>query len=131
MGILSEMGHLLNPKVMRAKSVAAAHLCRWLIAAITYCKHASPIQNQPPANQASPAVKAASEACKYLSKADIVEIKCLAKPPQPVVLVCECLCTLLGRHENSGWAGARAMLSDSSLLKSLLEYKKEDVTIEQ
>jgi len=126
------MGHLLNPEVMGAKSVAAAHLCRWLIAAIAYCKHASPIQNQPQVNQAPTVVKeTASEACKYLDKADIVEIKSLATPPQPVMIVCACLCTLLGRHENSGWAGAKAMLLDPSLLKTLQEYKKEDVTAEQ
>lgn len=130
--MLSEMGHFLNPEIMGAKSVAAAHLCRWLIAAIAYCKHAGPIQNQPQVNQAPNVVKeTASEACKYLAKADIVEIKSLAAPPQPVVIVCACLCTLLGRQENSGWAGAKAMLSDPSILKTLQEYKKEDVTAEQ
>jgi len=130
--ILSEMGHFLNPEVMEARSVAAAHLCRWLIAAIAYCKHASPVQNQPQVNQAPIVVtETASEACKYLDKADIVEIKSLATPPQPVMIVCACLCTLLGRHENSSWAGAKAVLCDLCLLKTLQEYKKEDVTAEQ
>jgi len=90
------------------------------------------LQTQPQVNQTPTVVKeTASEACKYLDKADIVEIKSLATPPQPVMIVCACLCTLLGRHENSSWAGAKAVLCDLGLLKTLQEYKKEDVTAEQ
>jgi len=38
---------------------------------------------------------------------------------------------LLGRPENSDWAGAKALLSNPRLLETLQEYKKEDVTAEQ
>merc|ERR1712159_967950 len=126
------MGHVLNPEAMRAKSVAAAYLCKWLISTIAYCEHAAPIQQQQPqVSQALPSVKAAVEASKYLSKADIVEIKSLSSPPQPVTIVCVSICILLGKDDNSGWAGAKAMVSDACFLKTLLEHKKEDVTAEQ
>lgn len=129
--VLREMGHALKPETMRAKSVAAAHLCRWLISTIAYCEHAVPNQQQPRDSQALPSVKAVAEASKYISKADVVEMKCLAAPPQPVMIVCACICILLGRDESSGWAGSKAMLMDARFLKILLEHKKEDVTTEQ
>merc|ERR1712187_1038029 len=60
-----------------------------------------------------------------------VEMKSLAKPPKRVMAVCVCICILLGKDDNSGWAGAKAMLSDVTFLKTLLEHKKEDVTKQQ
>jgi len=79
----------------------------------------------------SPLVNEASEASRFLCKGDIIEIKSLAKPPQPVMMVCVCVCILLGRDEDAGWAGAKAMLSDPALLKTLMELEKEDMTNEQ
>merc|ERR1712087_1060741 len=88
-------------------------------------------QERPQVSEARPSVKAAAEASKCLCKADIVEIKNLKNPPQPVMIVCVCVSILLGRDASSGWAGAREMIADASFLKILLESKKEDVTIEQ
>lgn len=129
--ILQELGHLLNPAAMKSKSVAASHLCRWLISTVAYCEHANLVHNETYVSNASPRAKTASEACKYICKADVVEIKSLSSPPQPVTIVCMCICILLGKHENAGWAGAKAMLSDPSLLKTLIDHKREDVTTEQ
>merc|ERR1712232_1019930 len=84
------LGHFLNPDAIGAKSVAAAHLCKWLISTIAYYERAAPIQERPGVSEAPPPVKAAAEASKCLCKADIVEIKSLATPPQPVMVVCVC-----------------------------------------
>jgi len=116
---------------MRAKSVAAAYLCKWLISTIAYYEHAAPIQQQAQASRTSPSVKALAEPSTHVTKADIVEIKSLSAPPQAVIIVCVCVCILLGRDETSGWAGAKAMLLDAQFLKILLEHKKADVTTEQ
>jgi len=58
----------------------------------------------------------------------------MAQPPQPVMIVCMCVCILrpLGKEdENAGWAGAKAMLSDVGLLKALQEYRKDDMKEKQ
>lgn len=125
------LGHSLNPEAVKAKSVAAGHLCKWLISTIAYYEHAAPIQQQAQVSQTSPPAKAVAEASKHLSKADIVEIKSLEVPPKPVMIVCVCVCILLGRDGNSGWAGAKALVSDVQFLRILLEHKRENVTTEQ
>jgi len=79
---------------------------------------------------ALPALEAAAKALDELDKKDITEIKSMAQPPQPVMIVCMCVCILrpLGKEdENSGWAGAKAMLSDVGLLRALQEYKKDEM----
>jgi dynein heavy chain len=80
--------------------------------------------------EALPALAAAAEALENLEKKDITEIKSMASPPKPVMIVCMCVVILrpLGREdESAGWAGAKAMLSDTSLLRLLQEYKKDDM----
>lgn len=124
------LGHL-SPEGVKSKSIAAACLCKWLISTIAYYEHAAPIQQKAHVSHPSPSAKVATVASKHLTKADIVEIKSLAKPPQPVMIVCVCVCVLLGKDENSGWAGAKAMLSDVKFLEALLQHKKEDVTTAQ
>merc|ERR1712139_380059 len=66
-----------------------------------------------------------------MGKGDIVEIKSLASPPQPVMIVCACVSILLGKDASLGWAGLKEMIADACFLKNLQECKKEDVTIEQ
>jgi len=54
----------------------------------------------------------------------------MASPPTPVMIVCMCVVILrpLGKEdESAGWAGAKAMLSDMSLLKALQDYKKDEM----
>merc|ERR1711977_166663 len=77
------LGHSLNPDVVKAKSVAAGYLCKWLISTIAYYERAAPIQQHPQVSETSPPAKAVAEASKHLSKADIVEIKSLGSPRQP------------------------------------------------
>merc|ERR1712048_1504421 len=125
------LGYSHSYDAIKAKSVAAANLYTWLINTIAYYDRAAPIEERPSVSEAPPSVKIVAEASKYLCKADIVEIKSLSAPPKPVMMFCICVCILLGRDCNSGWAGAREMIADACFLKILLERKKEDVTIEQ
>jgi dynein heavy chain len=84
--------------------------------------------------EALPALEMAAKALEDLEKKDITEVKSMAQPPQPVMIVCMCVCILrpLGKEdENAGWAGAKAMLSDVGLLKALQEYKKDDMKEKQ
>lgn len=69
-----------------------------------------------------------------LDKRDLVELKAMANPPEPVMIVCACVAVLrpLGKAEpDSGWKGAKAMLSDPCLLKSMQEYRRESASEEQ
>eukprot|EP00930_Biecheleria_cincta_P003159 TRINITY_DN104093_c0_g1_i1.p1 TRINITY_DN104093_c0_g1~~TRINITY_DN104093_c0_g1_i1.p1 ORF type:complete len:2548 (+),score=550.26 TRINITY_DN104093_c0_g1_i1:162-7646(+) len=83
---------------------------------------------------ALPALEMAAQALEDLDKKDISEIKAMATPPQPVMIVCMCVCILrpLGKEDESqGWAGAKAMLSDMGLLRALQEYKKDEMKEKQ
>jgi len=77
------------------------------------------------------ALETAAVALECLDKKDITEIKSMSHPPQPVMIVCMCVCILrpLGKEdESAGWAGAKKMLSDSRFLHSLLVYNKDGVS---
>merc|ERR1719460_3557653 len=79
---------------------------------------------------ALPALAAAAEALANLDKKDLTEIKSMASPPTAVMIVCMCVVILrpLGREdESAGWAGAKAMLSDTGLLRALQEYKRDEM----
>jgi hypothetical protein len=50
------------------------------------------------------------------------------------MVVCSCVCILRPtgtEDDNKGWQGAKAMLSNTSLLKSLQEYKKDEIKEKQ
>eukprot|EP00928_Gymnodinium_smaydae_P090380 TRINITY_DN7418_c2_g3_i1.p1 TRINITY_DN7418_c2_g3~~TRINITY_DN7418_c2_g3_i1.p1 ORF type:complete len:3325 (+),score=999.70 TRINITY_DN7418_c2_g3_i1:390-9977(+) len=79
---------------------------------------------------AMPALAMAEQALEDLDKKDITEIKSMATPPQPVMIVCMCVCILrpLGKEdEMAGWQGAKAMLSDVGLMNALKDYKKDEM----
>merc|ERR1719174_1252403 len=79
---------------------------------------------------ALPALEAAAKALEDLDKKDLTEIKSMASPPTAVMIVCMCVVILrpLGREdESAGWAGAKVMLSDTGLLRSLQEYKRDEM----
>jgi hypothetical protein len=79
-------------------------------------------------------LSAAEHSLMTLDKADIVEIKSMCSPPQPVMFVCVCVMILrpLGKEDASlGWKGAKTMLGDANLLRAMQEYKKEAVSDQQ
>ncbi|KAF4740188.1 Dynein heavy chain 10, axonemal, partial [Perkinsus olseni] len=80
--------------------------------------------------EALPALDMAAKALEELDKKDITEVKSMASPPAPVMIVCQCVLILkpLGKEdENGGWAAAKQMLSDVGLLRALQVYKKDDM----
>jgi len=135
------MGIAFSAEAMRAKSAAAASLCKWLMSVVAYYDVSAPHRLEPTAAATGEdagqhgALPASSViASGLLDKRDLVELKSLAKPPQPVMIVCVCVCVLrpLGCEEvDAGWAGAKAMLGNPRLLQALLDYRKDEVTEEQ
>lgn len=125
------LGNFNNPATMKAKSVSAGYLCKWLISTIAYWDRAAPPQQDCEVAQKSPPMEEVAGASQLVSKADIVEIKSLSKPPQPVMTVCVAVCILLGLDADAGWAGVKAMVSDVCFLQKLLACKKEDVSKEK
>jgi len=87
-----------------------------------------------PTSPQCPASAQSSMRFAGLDKKDLVELKAMAKPPEPVMIVCACVAVLqpLGKAEpDSGWRGAKAILSDPGLLKSMQEYRRENASEEQ
>ncbi|CAD7925016.1 unnamed protein product [Amoebophrya sp. A120] len=79
---------------------------------------------------AMPALAAAAEALENLDKKDITEVKAFTTPPPAVAAVTKCIMILrpLGKENPAdGWAGAKAMMSDTGFLRSLQTYPKDDM----
>ena len=90
---------------------------------------------------AMPMLEAANAALDTLSTGEISELKAMRSPPKGVKLVCEALCIMkkipparLPDPKNNGnfivdyWEPSkRVILSDPRLLRSLVEYDKDDV----
>jgi dynein heavy chain len=83
---------------------------------------------------ALPALHMAEKALEDLKKEDIVELKNYPVPPQPVMIICMCVCILRPldkENEFDGWAGAKAMLSDSGLMYALKNYNRDNLKEKQ
>jgi hypothetical protein len=131
------MGYAFTSDAMRVKSVAAAGICSWLTNIIAFYDLSAPVrleQSKKAAAGTGTSLQNAASPVGMLDKRDITELKDFKRPPHDAVVVCECLCILrpLGKEDpDAGWAGAKAMLSDPSLLKALLDFKVENVQEEQ
>lgn len=133
--IKESMGISFSVDVMRAKSAAASTLCAWALQIIAFYDKAAPPTVLATKAQKSDGLPSSKSLQAFeFDKRDLVEIKSMSKPPQPVMIICMCVVILkpLGREaENSGWAGVKAMLSDPGLLKAMQDYNVEKTTIEQ
>ncbi|KOC59002.1 Dynein heavy chain 10, axonemal [Habropoda laboriosa] len=69
-------------------------------------------------SEAQPALDAARAALGELEKADIIEIKSFATPPEPVQILSECVAMLRGIKDIS-WKGVKGMMSDPTFLRIL------------
>jgi len=132
------MGYAFSKDAMCQKSQAAASICSWLMNIIALYDVTSPLCRQRTMKEAVETdlgvEDMASPAGVIIEKADIQELKSFGRPPREVMVVCVCVCHLrpLGNEEgDAGWAGAKAMLADASLLKALQEFKVENVREEQ
>ena len=79
---------------------------------------------------AIPALEEAAAALDNLKKEEITEIRSFAKPHILVQQVCECVVILKGLKDVS-WKGAKAMMTDTNFLKSLIDFDKDGITDKQ
>lgn len=90
-------------------------------------------------NKALPVLAQAESALKCITAQDISYIKKLGQPPELVRIVLEAVCVLQGRKPKRSldpttqkvvydfWATSKQMMNEAGFLKSLVEYKKEDI----
>jgi len=85
-------------------------------------------------NQALPVLERSLDALNCLTKADMAEIKCLAKPPRSVMEVSKAVCILFQlRPKGKGsledyWQTARTnLLDDWGFLDRLIRYDKDNI----
>jgi len=80
--------------------------------------------------EALPALEEAAQALQDLKKEDISELRSFAKPHPAVQDVCLCVVILKGGKDVS-WKGAKAMMSDTGFLRSLVEFDKDSLSEKQ
>eukprot|EP00731_Ephydatia_muelleri_P001617 Em0001g1617a len=76
-------------------------------------------------DQALPALQAANKALDALDKSDISEIRVFSSPPELVATVMESICILFNTRPD--WASAKQVLGDSSLMKKMIDYDKDNI----
>uniref|UniRef100_A0A1X7UKU1 AAA+ ATPase domain-containing protein n=2 Tax=Amphimedon queenslandica TaxID=400682 RepID=A0A1X7UKU1_AMPQE len=76
-------------------------------------------------DEALPALESANKALNALDKKDISEIRVFTKPPDLVNTVMESICILFNSPPN--WPSAKQLLGDSSLMKKMIEYDKDNI----
>jgi dynein heavy chain len=90
-------------------------------------------------NKAMPVLESAQKALNCITPQDISYIRKLGQPPDDVRMVLEAVCVLQGRKPKRSldpntqkvvydyWATSKQMMNEGGFLKSLLDYKKEDI----
>ena len=90
-------------------------------------------------DKALPVLQQAEKALKCITNQDISYIKKLGQPPEDVRIVLEAVCVLQGRKPKRSmdpltqkvvheyWSTSKTMMNEQGFLKSLLDYKKEDI----
>ncbi|PNF33091.1 Dynein heavy chain 10, axonemal [Cryptotermes secundus] len=77
--------------------------------------------------EALPALEAARFALSQLDKSDITEIRSFATPPEPVMVVCECV-AIIGGCKDVSWEVAKGMMTDPNFLQTLQETNCDSIT---
>jgi len=130
------------PEKIKNVSTACAALCSWARMLYKYhsLTHAKAASEAKRLAQRTPddVIQAAAESLNVLSKASIVELKSLTKPPRGVDTVLVCVMHLLTGFSGSvalvkrgsacyprdrNWKGCRAMLGDVCFLVQLMDFK--------
>jgi len=76
-------------------------------------------------DKALPALQSAIRALDSLDKADIVEVKGFAKPPDAVKTVMEAVCIMFGQKPD--WDNSKKILADMQFLDKLKTYDKDNI----
>lgn len=90
--------------------------------------------------RATPALEAALQAVKELSKNDVAEVKALKSPPNGVKLTMETVCIMKGVRPRESkvngknvydfWEPAKKMINDTNFLQALLDFDRDAITVE-
>jgi len=90
-------------------------------------------------SQAMPALNAATEALKQLTKGDITEVKSMKNPPRGVKIVMEAVCIMFevkpdrvdsadGRGKvDDYWKPAQKLLADTRFLQNLFDFDRDNI----
>ena len=81
-----------------------------------------------------PALEESRQKVSEIQKSELDYIKSFISPPKLIQMTVNCLQILrvnANANENDGWAGGKLMLSDTSLVSSLLDYSKDEKKIQK
>jgi hypothetical protein len=120
------MGRSFSVESMNKRSKAASCLCTWVTNIIAYYDLVSPRRSPAPILNDANQHTAASAPC--ISKAGIVELKALAKPPVGVDQVVMAVAFLLGHDTNYDWNGCKQLLADMKFLDRLMNFDIQQVS---
>ena len=76
-----------------------------------------------------PAVEEAKNAVSGIKKAQLVEVRSMASPPNAVKLAVESICLLLGEKVNT-WKDIRAILVKDDFIPRIIQFKTDAISPE-
>jgi hypothetical protein len=133
--LIDEMGDEFSVHAVAQSSGAAAGICAWVINIIAYYDLAAPPAPRPSVDARLPNSEPASNGMQKssgldtLQKSSIVELKCLANPPEGVKAIC-CACYVLlhGTEQEIDWKNCRDnMLSKMDFPSALLAFDPQTI----
>ncbi|VDN21510.1 unnamed protein product [Gongylonema pulchrum] len=80
--------------------------------------------------QVEPAVEEAKLAVKGIRKAQLVEVRSMASPPQPVRLALESICLLLGENVGTDWKAIRGVMVKDDFMPRILNFDTDSISPE-
>uniref|UniRef100_A0A8R1U2J5 Dynein heavy chain, cytoplasmic n=1 Tax=Onchocerca volvulus TaxID=6282 RepID=A0A8R1U2J5_ONCVO len=80
--------------------------------------------------QVEPAVDEAKQAVKGIKKAQLIEVRSMAAPPQPVRLTLESICLLLGENVGMDWKAIRGVMVKDDFMPRILNFDTNSISAE-
>ncbi|KAL3113944.1 hypothetical protein niasHT_017894 [Heterodera trifolii] len=79
--------------------------------------------------EVKPAVEEAKSAVSGIKKAQLVEVRSMASPPNAVKIAMEVICLLLG-EEQTEWKSIRAIMAKDDFISRILQFNTDSITSE-
>ena len=76
---------------------------------------------------AKPAVLDAQAAVNNIKRQHLTEVRTMANPPEPVKLVLESVCTILG-HKVDGWKSIQGIIRRDDFIQSIINFDTRQIT---
>ncbi|EJW75529.1 hypothetical protein WUBG_13562 [Wuchereria bancrofti] len=80
--------------------------------------------------QVEPAVEEAKQAVKGIKKGQLIEVRSMAAPPQPVRLALESICLLLGESVGMDWKAIRGVMVKDDFMPRILNFDTDSISAE-